>query len=55
MKYHEWVSEHYPYLYEIYYHIILPERRKIQHDTASTLSFGDFCKVSYKTHGSGRV
>jgi hypothetical protein len=56
MNYSEWLEEHYPHLYEIYYHIILPHRKRIKEQkTVSTVSFKEFCQLSYERHGSRLV
>ena len=55
MNYKEWLEEYYPHLYEIYYHLILPQRKKIHKNNVSTASFEDFCQLSFISHGSRLV
>lgn len=55
MSYKKWYIDHYPFLYEIYYHIILPERKKLTPTQASILTFSEFCQLSYSTHGARAV
>ena len=50
-SYKDWVKEYYPHLYEVYYHIILPERAKIKDsNTVATVTFEEFCEFGYKSH-----
>ena len=56
MKFIDWYQEYYPFLYEIYYHILLPERKKLTSTLiTSSLSFRDFCQSAYYRHGIQRV
>ena len=52
MNYKTWYQEHYPHLYEIYYHILLPGRFNISPKQVSTLTFSEFCDICYQAHGS---
>ena len=51
MNYQTWFEVHYQHLYEIYYHIIVPKRSVIKEKYQSTLTFEDFCNLSYASHG----
>ena len=57
MKFEEWYIEHSNHLYEIYYHIILPHRKKLKEvkKESSTLSYQDFLRIAFETHGSRLV
>ncbi len=53
MHYKEWLEEYYPHLYEIFYHIIVPARDKLREKkNESTVTFSEFCRLSFETHGS---
>lgn len=51
MQFKPWLEVHYPHLYEIYHHIIVPQRLLIKEPNRSTLTFDDFCLLSYESHG----
>ena len=55
MNYDKWLEENYQHLYEIYHHIIVPNRVGIKPDKSSSYSFQTFCEYSYKCHGSRLV
>ena len=54
MHYRSWRAEHYPYLYELFFHVIVPYREKVKKN-ASEVSFEEFCQISYQRHGFGRM
>jgi hypothetical protein len=57
MNYEEWLEEHYSHLYEIYYHIIIPSRNRLRESNkvASIVTFSEFCKLGFETHGARLV
>lgn len=47
MDFGEWLELNRPILHEIYYHVIIPARKKVAPKNVSTVSFKQFCIDAY--------